>query len=220
MSVLNKSSRIQRGFDARAGRYDNPLTAFIGERELRQVRPLVPSGSYVLDYGCGTGRTTLDLLQRGCRVTAYDISTGMLTIANAKALQAGFCEEKSFLDSAGSQVEFTADAALLQGRRWPYVTLIGVLDYYPKPDPILRLVSHYLGEDGRLVVTFPNALSPLGWLYALGSRFTIPAIPRTPAFAQAAAWRAGLRVTDMRFAYPAIAPFGHTIILALEKRII
>ncbi len=71
-------------FNARAKRYDNPLTAFIGERELRQIRPLVPVNSIVLDYGCGTGRTTLDLLKRGCIVTAYDISSEMLAIAQKK----------------------------------------------------------------------------------------------------------------------------------------
>ncbi len=76
---------VRNHFDHHAPHYDNPVTAFIGERELRVIRPLVPPGSTVLDYGCGTGRTTLDLLRRGCRVTAYDLSGGMLALARARA---------------------------------------------------------------------------------------------------------------------------------------
>ena len=43
------TSHLGRRFDARAAHYDNPLTTFIGEHELRCIRPLVPPGSAVLD---------------------------------------------------------------------------------------------------------------------------------------------------------------------------
>jgi hypothetical protein len=46
-------SFIRQRFDQRAARYDNPLTAWIGEQELRQIRPLIPPDATVLDYGCG-----------------------------------------------------------------------------------------------------------------------------------------------------------------------
>jgi 2-polyprenyl-3-methyl-5-hydroxy-6-metoxy-1,4-benzoquinol methylase len=197
--------RIQDHFNARAPRYDNPLTAFIGERELRQIRPWLVPGAQVLDFGCGTGRTTLHLLRLGCRVTAYDLSPGMLAIAAQRAA------------SLGAAAEFTSDPARLQGRTWPLITCIGVLDYYPDPLPMLRELRALLQPGGRLIVTYPNAHSPLGWLYALGSRLTFPARPRTAAFARQAAERVGLAVEGVRYAFPALRPVGHTVVVAMKS---
>ena len=198
------TSHLGRRFDARAAHYDNPLTTFIGERELCCIRPLVPPGSAVLDYGCGTGRTTLDHLRRNCTVTAYDFSAKMLAVAETKARQAGF------------DAEFVTDVTRLLGRTWTIVTCIGVLDYYPDPVPLLQTLRQHLAPGGRLVVTYPNALSPLGWLYALVSRLTIPALPRTPGSAHQVAARAGLWVTSLRYAFPALPPLGLTLVLALS----
>jgi 2-polyprenyl-3-methyl-5-hydroxy-6-metoxy-1,4-benzoquinol methylase len=201
MTSVNK---VRNRFDSRAENYDNPLTAFIGERELRAIRKLVPPNSEVLDYGCGTGRTTLDHLRRGCRVSAYDISANMLAIAQSKAAQMGF------------QASFTTDPAQLKGRTWPVVTCIGVLDYYPDPLPLLETLRAYLGPSGLLVVTLPNALSPLAWMYLAGSRFTVPAVAHTPGFLRRAAARAGFRMTSLAYAFPAIAPLGHTLVAGLQ----
>ena len=106
------TSHLSRRFNARASRYDNRLTAFIGECELRCMRPLVPPGSTVLDYGCGTGRTTLDHLRGNCTATAYDFSAKMLAVAEAKARRADF------------DAEFVSDVTRLLGRTWAIVTCI------------------------------------------------------------------------------------------------
>lgn len=106
------TSQLSRRFDARASHYDSHLTAFIGEYELRCIRPLVPPGSAVLDYGCGTGRTTSDHLRRNCTATAYDFLAKMLAVAEAKARQADF------------DAEFVSDVTRLLGRTWAIVTCI------------------------------------------------------------------------------------------------
>lgn len=196
-------SRIRKGFDRRAARYGNPLTTFIGERELRQIRRLVPPNSIVLDYGCGSGRTTLDLLQRGCRVTAFDISEAMLSRARRKA------------ETLDLQAEFTLDKASLDDRRWPVITCIGVLDYYPDPLPLLSGLAQLLAPDGRLVVTYPNGLSPLAWFYTQGSRATVRAYTKTPAQARKAAQGANLNIESLYYAFPALPVLGHTLILSL-----
>ena len=206
--LLKRVAAVARHFDGRAARYDNPVTAFVGERELRVIRPLVPAGAVVLDYGCGTGRSALDHLRRGCHVTAFDISRNMLSRAEARAQAEGWSAE----------AEFTADETRLAGRTWPVVTAIGVLDYYADPAPLLKTLSQYVAPGGGLVVTYPNALSPLAWGYALGSRFTFPALPRTPAFARQAAQQAGLAVVCLAYAFPAGAPWGHTLVLKLGLR--
>jgi SAM-dependent methyltransferase len=207
-STTQPVEAVARHFDGRAARYDNPVTAFIGERELRVIRPLVPADAPVLDYGCGTGRSALDHLRRGCRVTAFDISRNMLAQAESRARAEGRL--------AGA--EFTVDEAQLTGRTWPVVTAIGVLDYYADPVPLLKKLSQYTAPAGCLVVTYPNALSPLAWLYAVGSRLTLPAIPRTPAFVQQTVYRAGLEVVRLAYAFPAVALLGHTLVLKLVRR--
>jgi 2-polyprenyl-3-methyl-5-hydroxy-6-metoxy-1,4-benzoquinol methylase len=199
------SQQVGTSFEKRAGHYDNPATAYIGEHELRVIRQLVPAGSTLLDYGCGTGRSALDHARRGCRVTAYDLSPQMLSFAAAKAAQLGLA------------LACTADEKELAGRTWPVVTCIGVLDYYPDPLPLLRRLENYVEQDGRLIVTWPNALSPLGWLYFVLSRFTTSATPRTPGFVRAAAQRSGLRATRLLYAFPAGAPLGFTLVVELQR---
>jgi 2-polyprenyl-3-methyl-5-hydroxy-6-metoxy-1,4-benzoquinol methylase len=196
--------QIRHRFDSRAANYDNPLTAFIGERELRPIRKLVTPHAEVLDYGCGTGRTTLDHLRRGCKVTAFDISPKMLAIAKAKAAKMGF------------EAGFITDPGALRGRTWPIVTCIGVLDYYPDPVPLLKTLWTYLDPSGLLVVTFPNALSPLAWIYIAGSRFTVPAVARTPGFVRRSVAQAGFQILSFSYAFPSIPPLGHTLVVGLH----
>jgi len=203
---MTRFDQIGQRFNSRAAHYDNPITAFIGEHELRVIRRMVPTGSLVLDYGCGTGRTTLDHLLRGCQVTAYDISPEMLSLAEKKVKQQNFL------------AEFTSESQQLSGRRWPIVTCIGVLDYYPNPLPLFTELCKYMEDTGHLIVTWPNALSPLGWLYAIASRFTIPAIPRTPKFIRHSVWKAGFEIFALDYAFPEFAPLGHTFVVGLKQR--
>jgi 2-polyprenyl-3-methyl-5-hydroxy-6-metoxy-1,4-benzoquinol methylase len=198
------SRQVRNSFEKRAGHYDNRTTAYIGERELRVIRTLVPAGSRLLDYGCGTGRAALDHAQRGCQVTAYDISPHMLSFAAGKARQQGLA------------LELTADQQQLSGRTWPLVSCIGVLDYYPDPLPLLRQLQGYMSEGGRLVVTWPNALSPFGWLYYVLSKFTTPATPRTPGFVWSAAAKAGLQVCTLLYAFPAGTRLGFTLVVEMK----
>ena len=195
---------IAQRFDRHAHNYDNRFSAYIGEHELRQIRKLVPPRSQVLDYGCGTGRTTLDLLKRGCTVTAFDISPQMLQRAMSKAAQAGL------------QAEFVLDPRQIEGRAWPFVTCIGVLDYYPNPLDMLLTLRRFVQPDGRLVVTFPNALNPQAWLYKWISRWTVPATPHTPGYVRQACLQAGLRPEVLLHAFPSRPPLGHTLVLSLS----
>ena len=203
---MKVTEKIGNSFDKRAAQYDNLLTAYIGERELRAIRKLVPPGSSLLDYGCGTGRSALDHARRGCHVTAYDLSPNMLSFAESKARHDGL------------NLEFISDKKLLTYRKWPLVTCIGVPDYYPDPRPLLRELDQYLEEDGKLILTWPNALSPLGWFYFFGSRFTVPSTPRTPAFVQKAAGEVGYHVSSLLYAFPSLPFLGFTLVVEMHRR--
>ena len=200
---MKRINQVAHRFDQHAKNYDNPWTTWLGERELRGVRQLVPANSEVLDYGCGTGRTTLDLLSRGCQVTCYDISAEMLRQAQAKVSRIGF------------EAEFTTHIEQLAGHTWPIVTCVGVMDYYPNPVALLTHLLQFVASSGRLIVTFPNALNPLGWFYFLGSRFTVPATPRTPARARRSCERAGYKIEKIIFTLPTIPIIGYTMVFSL-----
>jgi len=197
--------KIGNSFERRAAHYDNPVSAYIGEGELRVIRRLVPPGGSVLDYGCGTGRSALDHALRGCNVTAYDLSPNMLSLAENKAKQIGV------------NIEFTSTLQQLLDRKWPVVTCIGVLDYYPDPRPLLHELDRYLEKTGRLIVTWPNALSPFGWLYFAFSRFTTSSTPRTPLFIRRVAKDVGLQISSLLYAFPGSAPFGHTLVVEMRR---
>ena len=200
------TERVGSSFQKRAAHYDNPLTAYIGERELRAIRKLVPPGSTLLDYGCGTGRSALDHARRGCHVTAYDLSPNMLSIAESKAKEEGL------------NVEFITDKNLLASRKWHLITCIGVLDYYPDPKPLLKELEQYLENDGKMILTWPNAQSPIGWFYFLCSRLTVPSTPRSPAFIRKAAGEVGLEVSSLLHAFPGWPILGFTLVVETQRR--
>lgn len=79
----------QQAFDPLALTYDDAFTHTAIGRYLRgQVHQRLanhfPAGSKALELGCGTGEDALWLAGRGIRVTATDVSEGMLTAARAK----------------------------------------------------------------------------------------------------------------------------------------
>lgn len=73
------------GYAAWASLYDgdgNPLIALEGPAAARFYGPV--AGRITLDVGCGTGRHTLALSDRGARVAALDQSRAMMAVARAK----------------------------------------------------------------------------------------------------------------------------------------
>lgn len=196
---------VQR-FDLLASHYDTLFTRWAGESELQQIRSLVPGDSTVLDYGCGTGRTTIDLLQRRCIVTAYDFSKAMLDLARAKA------------QNLGLPAEFIEDASTLSGRNWPLITCIGVADYYPDPVSVLEMLRKYLSSGGRIVITCPNGLGLLGWIYGLGSRLSISVYPQTLVKMQRAAENTNFILDTYRFAFPTSKYLAQTIVFSLKAK--
>ena len=206
--MTHRQDTMRPRFDRRAVRYGrNPLTHWVGRSDLAALRDLTPPAPQpgvtpALDFGCGTGRVTGTLLERGYRVTGYDLSPGMVAQAHAAMGQR-------------PDVAFTTDRRAVQGP-WPLIVALGVLDYYPDTVPLWREWGHLLSAEGVLVVTAPNATSPLAWLYALSSRFTCPAYLTTVDKLTATVCQAGLIVTDVRHAFPSHRTLGHTLVLRLR----
>jgi GT2 family glycosyltransferase/tetratricopeptide (TPR) repeat protein/SAM-dependent methyltransferase len=122
----------------------------------------LPSGSRVLELGCGCGALTRVLGESGTEVTAVEGSTQRAAIAAER------CRDLP-------NVRVVADniATLCVEGQYDIVTLIGVLEYsplfMPGEDPIgacLRKARSFLKEGGTLLIAIENQL---GLKYFAGS---------------------------------------------------
>ena len=81
---------VENGYDSIYEKYDSYYGISMNRRELADFLKLVPKRSTVLDIGCGSGRVSKFLIDRGFGVVGIDISRNMLKLAKQKAPQAEF----------------------------------------------------------------------------------------------------------------------------------
>jgi len=207
MTITERYSQLRQSFDRRADQYmRNPLTHWIGHSELTALKEMIPppkkTGEYrALDFGCGTGRVTAMLLEMKYKVTGYDISPGMLERARSAM-------------GDHPEVLFTSTLDAVEGQ-WPLIVALGVLDYYKDTTPLWSEWSRLLAPGGILLVTAPNARSPLAWIYAWISRFTCQAHVTAPEWLNPAAEAQGFSMTGLRTVFPRYR-WGHTIVMSFR----
>lgn len=102
---------------------------------------LLPSGSYVLDVGCGTGLFSAYLLRAGMNVLGIDTSEGMLSIARRENPDGVFRQQD------------LADIATME-ERFGAICATAVLLHRPRAElrPILRSFRARLQPGGYLFV--------------------------------------------------------------------
>lgn len=137
--------------------YDADL-ASIAPEDLPFYQELIPSGSSVLELGCGTGRVALTLAKAGCQVTGLDLSDQMLDLFRAKL-------EKP--EYAGLDInlikEDMADFDLDQHFDWiifPFRTFQGLFEDHDRRT-CLRSVIRHMNETSMAVITMFDPLQPL-----------------------------------------------------------
>jgi SAM-dependent methyltransferase len=198
---------IRQRFDRHAGQYlRNPITHWVGRSELSALKEMMPprkqnSENLVLDFGCGTGRVTAMLLEMKYKVTGYDLSPGMLERARSTL-------------GANPDVVFTSDPQTLHNQ-WPLIVALGVLDYYTDSTPLWSEWKRLLTPGGTLLVTAPNARSPLAWFYTFLSRFTCQAYTTTPEKLMPFAQAHGFSLIGQKTVFPQ-RPWGHTLVLGFQ----
>ena len=102
---MDVTADTRQAFDGVAATYhqsnvENPLLAAMRERLWRTVERYVPSGSHLLDLGCGPGTDEEHFAARGYRVTGIDASPEMIREARDRVRRLG----------AGARVELHAIA--------------------------------------------------------------------------------------------------------------
>ncbi len=159
-----KSNRVkminewQQFFDGHAPFYmDNVFTKNTIKEVYFLLKELkLPTGSYILDMGCGTGRHAVELAKRGYQVTGVDLSPGMLSQAEKAARNAKVKVEWIQSDATCFRPNKLYDAAicLCEGA----FGLLGKKDDPLKHDLlILQNISASLKPKKKLVLTVLNA---------------------------------------------------------------
>lgn len=116
---------------------------------LELAQRTIPSGHYLLDYGCGPGRLSLLLARSGFRVRGVDISEGM--IAQARAL-----------DRRGLNLEFESigePEEILQPDSYDAILCSSVIEYVVDRDELLRQFHMALRKSGVLIISYANKSS-------------------------------------------------------------
>jgi SAM-dependent methyltransferase len=105
---------------------------------------LMPSPEHtVLDFGCGIGRLSKDLIERsGCRVVGVDISPSM------RAMAVDYVQSDRF--SALSPEEFSAQVCA--GLRVDAAFAVWVIQHTLDPLSVIRLISDSLRPTARVLV--------------------------------------------------------------------
>jgi len=70
----------------------------------------IQQGSYVLDVGCGMGKTSCMLANMGCRVVGVDIMPRMIKESKARAWQTGVLDRTMFLECDARSLPFEPEA--------------------------------------------------------------------------------------------------------------
>jgi len=77
---------VKKQYNQWAKEYDKEanIAIFLEEKNIKDFMPST-KGKDVLDFGCGTGRHAIPLAKKGAKVTAIDLTSGMIKEAKKKA---------------------------------------------------------------------------------------------------------------------------------------
>ena len=159
---MTENNSWQEYFNSHAPRYmQNPFTyGTLKEIDFLINELALPKGSRILDIGCGTGRHSIELAKYGYIVTGVDISSGMLTEAEATAKDEGIEIELVNSDAVEYRSEPVFDAAicLCEGA----FCLLGEGDDPHERDlSILRNIFDALKPGAKFILTALNGCMPI-----------------------------------------------------------
>jgi len=115
-----------------------------------QGQYLAEPGTKVLDYGCGTGVSLLELRQRQCEGFGVEHDPNIEKIAQHFGLKVhiGSLADKPF-----------------PGIKFDLIVLNQVIEHLLEPGRLLERLSDRLSSEGKIILSFPNTGSIYRWIF-------------------------------------------------------
>lgn len=110
------------------------------EYTLGRTRNYLKPTDHVLELGCGTGSTALLLAPHVAQISAYDLSPGMLQIAQEKTVQAGI-----------RNLTFTASGAVPKGGTFDVVMGFSLFHLVPDMEARFAQIHALLPQGGYFI---------------------------------------------------------------------
>jgi 2-polyprenyl-6-hydroxyphenyl methylase / 3-demethylubiquinone-9 3-methyltransferase len=147
-----------------------PLHA-LNPARLEYVRQRVRlSGARALDVGCGGGLLSEALAREGAEVTALDLSSELIKMANLHRLESGLK-----IDYRVQSVEALAEEA---AGTFDVVTCMEMLEHVPDPGAVIDACARLLRPGGRLFVSTLNRTPAAFALAVVGAEYIARLLPR------------------------------------------
>ncbi|HEX4807942.1 MAG TPA: class I SAM-dependent methyltransferase [Bryobacteraceae bacterium] len=121
------------------------LRTLLGDDALALIR-----GKTVIDFGCGEGLDTLDLVRHGAKAAiGLDIRENVLDKAISNARAAGLSDRCEFSTSTGAQVDV--------------IVSLDAFEHFEDPSAVLDIMHGLLKPNGVVIASFgPTWYHPLG----------------------------------------------------------
>jgi SAM-dependent methyltransferase len=149
---MNNHDASAAFYDTWAERYDAALAQNHANNAVRSafhalVQQQVPTGSLIMDFGCGTGTDALAYIQMGYRVVAYDNSPGMMAA----------------LEQKGATEIAKGDLVTVHGR---YETMMATLPTLPRPVAVVSnfAVLNQIENAGEWLTAMAGVIDRGGWI--------------------------------------------------------
>lgn len=112
-----------------------------------------PSGSTILDVGCGTGMQLRWLLKRGFKPTGVDLSSGLIGKLREKLTKEGIGDKIELKQSDAENIQYPDNS-------FDQVTGTAILHHVPNPALVVKEMARVVRKGKWVTIAEPNIINP------------------------------------------------------------
>ena len=148
-------------WDSSADNYDKTEERFefIHKKSRENVRKHLNTSHTVLDYGCGTGTTACELARRVKQISAIDISSKMIQLAQAKVTAAKI-ENINLRQGNIFDEDYKAGS-------FDVILAFNMLHTVPDPEAVMQRIRELLKPEGLIIAVTPTLRDKLSFWVGL-----------------------------------------------------